>query len=147
MHSNLSLASEDIDSPESMLSFTPGSFGEAYRIRESPDKPSMTKRGPLQEHHSNGAHSSPISLSGSLTDIPVLLINGAPQPDVCSQLPGREINSNQLTPVSSPKPRCSDFQDSLNVSQPSLKFVMDTSKFWFRPHISRAEGESLKRPL
>lgn len=39
------------------------------------------------------------------------------------------------------------FQAHFNGSQPSMKFVMDTSKFWFRPHISRAEGENLKTSL
>ncbi|CAG06152.1 unnamed protein product, partial [Tetraodon nigroviridis] len=28
-------------------------------------------------------------------------------------------------------------------TQPTMKFVMDTSKFWFRPHITRAEAEAL----
>ncbi len=42
---------------------------------------------------------------------------------------------------------CSGFQAHFNGSQPSMKFVMDTSKFWFRPHISRAEGENLKTSL
>lgn len=26
-----------------------------------------------------------------------------------------------------------------------MKFVMDTSKFWFRPHVSRAEGQTRRR--
>lgn len=38
----------------------------------------------------------------------------------------------------------SGFQGRFHGRQPSMKFVMDTSKFWFRPHISRAEGENLK---
>lgn len=37
---------------------------------------------------------------------------------------------------------CVGFQASFNGSQPSMKFVMDTSKYWFRPHVSRAEGEN-----
>ncbi|XP_047434601.1 tensin-4-like [Mugil cephalus] len=141
--SNLSLAGDDADSPESLLSCTPGSFSEAYRTRDSPEKPSLTKRGHLQEHYSNGVRSSPASLSGSLTDIPILLVNGAPQPDMCSDFPGPEIYMDQIIPVTKPKPRCTDFQSSFNGSQPSMKFVMDTSKFWFRPHISRAEAEAL----
>lgn len=38
---------------------------------------------------------------------------------------------------------CVGFQARFNGSQPSMKFVMDTSQFWFRPHINRAEGENL----
>ncbi|KAI3352239.1 hypothetical protein L3Q82_005220 [Scortum barcoo] len=140
--SNLSLASEDADSPESNLtfmsnSFTDGSKTKPFENRHSPDKPPLTKRGHLQEPHHKGAHSSPASLSGSLTDIPVLLINGAPQPDLCSPSPGPDTDK-----TSKPFPPRS-FQAHFNGSQPSMKFVMDTSKFWFRPHISRAEAESL----
>ncbi|KAM7418415.1 hypothetical protein PAMA_015846 [Pampus argenteus] len=142
--SNLSLASEDADSPESILTLTPGSFSDGTRPfdpQHSPDKPSLTKRGHLPEFHSKGAQSSPASLSGSFTDIPVLLVNGAPQLDQqIHPFPGLEMdfthsNSKPLSPQS--------FQAHFNGSQPSMKFVMDTSKFWFRPHISRAEADAL----
>ncbi|XP_067440442.1 tensin-4-like [Thunnus thynnus] len=144
--SNLSLASEDTDSPESILTLTSGSFTDGSRTRpfdprHSPDKPSLTKRGHLPELHSKGAQSSPASLSGSFTDIPVLLVNGAPQLDLqINPSPGLETdftqtNSKPFSPHS--------FQAHFNGSQPSMKFVMDTSKFWFRPHISRAEADAL----
>ncbi|XP_073333988.1 tensin-4-like [Pagrus major] len=139
--SNLSLASEDADSPESILTYTSGSFTDGSRMRQSPDKPSLIKQGHLQEPHSKGAQSSPASLCGSLTDIPVLLVNGAPQPDLYIQSPGPETDLIQTSPVSNSKPFC--FQARFSGSQPSMKFVMDTSKFWFRPHISRAEAEAL----
>lgn len=42
---------------------------------------------------------------------------------------------------------CLGFQAHFNGSQPSMKFVMDTSKFWFRPRISRAEGKNPKTSL
>ncbi|TMS22785.1 Tensin-4 [Larimichthys crocea] len=142
--SNLSLASEDADSPESILTCPSGSFSDGSRIRPfdsrySPDKPTLTK-----QLHSRGAQSSPASLSGSLTDIPVLLVNGAPQPELHIKSPGPEFDLIQMMTASSPKP-CSphSFQARFNGSQPSMKFVMDTSKFWFRPHINRAEAEAL----
>ncbi|KAM9363510.1 tensin-4-like [Symphorus nematophorus] len=147
--SNLSLASEDAESPESILTYTSGSFSDGSRMRPfdsspSPDKPSRTRQEHLQELHNRGAQSSPASLSGSLTDIPVLLVNGAPQPDLHIQTPGPETDLIQMIPVSSPKPFSPhSFQARFNGSQPSMKFVMDTSKFWFRPHISRAEAEAL----
>lgn len=147
--STLSLASEDADSPESILTPTSGSLGDVTRTRsfdnrQSADKLSLTKQGYLQELHSKGAQSSPASLSGSFTDIPVLLVNGAPQRDLHILSPKPE--SDKTIPVSHSKP-CSpqSFQAHFNGSQPSMKFIMDTSKFWFRPHISRAEAEALVR--
>ncbi|XP_063333418.1 tensin-4-like [Pelmatolapia mariae] len=137
--SNLSLTGEDADFPESLL---PGSFSDDSRMkpcnnRQSLEKPLMTKRGHLQEVNSRGAQNGPVS--GSLTDIPVLLVNGAPQQDLHSPEP--QIELLQRNPVS--KPTYSSSQARFNGSQPSMKFVMDTSKFWFRPHISRAEAEAL----
>ncbi|XP_070684166.1 tensin-4-like isoform X2 [Pempheris klunzingeri] len=136
--SNLSLASEDADSPESILS--PSCFG----TRHSPQKPSLTKQGHLQELHNKGAQSSPASLSGSFTDIPLLLVNGAPQQDLQIQSPGPDMDLMQTIHMSNSKPLSPhSVQAHFNCGQPSMKFVMDTSKFWFRPHISRAEAEAL----
>ncbi|KAM3624120.1 uncharacterized protein V6R79_019230 [Siganus canaliculatus] len=129
--STLSLASEDADSPESILTRTSGSFS---------DKPSLTKQGHLLELNGRGPQSSPASLSGSLTDIPVLLVNGVPQ---SAQPPVTEMDLLRTMQESKSKPLPShSFQAHFNGSQPSMKFVMDTSKFWFRPHISRAEAEA-----
>lgn len=120
----------------------PGSFSDDSRMkpcnnRQSLEKPLKTKRGHLQEVNSRRAQNGPVS--GSLTDIPVLLVNGAPQQDLHSPEP--QIELLQRNPVS--KPTYSSSQARFNGSQPSMKFVMDTSKFWFRPHISRAEAEAL----
>ncbi|XP_036959693.1 tensin-4-like [Acanthopagrus latus] len=142
--SNLSLASEDADSPESILTSPSSSFSDGPRMRQSPEKPSLTKQGHLQEPYSKGAQSSPASLAGSVTDIPVLLINGAPQPDLYIQSPGPEMDLIQTISLSNSKPFSPhSFQAHFSGSQPSMKFVMDTSKFWFRPHVSRAEAEAL----
>ncbi|XP_059185508.1 tensin-4-like [Centropristis striata] len=147
--SNLSLASEDADSPEFILTRMSGSFNDGSRTTpfgnmQSPEKPPLIRRGYPQEHNSKGAQSSPASLSGSLSDIPVLLVNGAPQPDLNIQPPGPETDLIQTLLVSNSKPSSPhSFQARFNGSQPSMKFVMDTSKFWFRPHISRAEAEAL----
>ncbi|KAM9856871.1 tensin-4-like [Aulostomus maculatus] len=129
--SNLSLASEDADSPESMLTNAPGSLSDGPRMRPFDLQHSPDKRGPSLELLSNRAQSP----AGSLVDIPVLLVNGAPQLDrQCNPSPNPE-------PYLPQKPQC--YQARFNGSQPSMKFVMDTSKFWFRPHISRAEAEAL----
>ncbi|XP_076001379.1 tensin-4-like [Genypterus blacodes] len=149
--SSLSLASEDAESPESFFARTSGSFCNVPRIKlcdtnHSPDKPFLSKPTPLdhlQFLQSTGTHSSPASLAGSLTDIPVVLINGTPPSD-------RHMHqfyppeSDLTTPQSFHKP-CSphSFQAHFDGSQPSMKFVMDTSKFWFRPHTNRAEADAL----
>lgn len=111
LHSNLSLASEDADadSPESILTCVSGSFSDGSRTRQfhdghSPDKPPLLRRGHLQERHGKGVQSSPSSLSGSLNDIPILLVNGEPQPDLHVQSPGTEMDLIQTTLVSNSKP-------------------------------------------
>lgn len=138
LYSNLSLA-EDADSPESIPPCSPGSFIDSSRCQLSDCRPSLTKQGHLHELHSRGTSSSPASLAGSQTDIPLLLINGAPQSDL--HISGSESDLIQKIPASPSKQRC--FQASFSGSKASMKFVMDTSKFWFRPHISRAEGKEL----
>uniref|UniRef100_A0A3B4AHD7 SH2 domain-containing protein n=1 Tax=Periophthalmus magnuspinnatus TaxID=409849 RepID=A0A3B4AHD7_9GOBI len=108
--STLSLTSEDADSSEFNITPTGSYIGHSSEMLLSPKNKHLTGL------HYKQVHSSPASLSGSFTDIPVLLINGAPQPEIQSCPP-------------SPAP------------QPTMKFVMDTSKLWFRPHISRAEDK------
>lgn len=139
--SNLSLACEDSDSCDSIL--TPGFYIDESRTRNSPEKPPLMKRGQLQELQGRRAQISPAPFSGSLTDIPVLLVNGAPQPDLHTQL-GPELDSTPTVRLSGVKSGCSgSFQARFHGSQPSMRFVMDTSKFWFRPLVSRAEAEVL----
>ncbi|XP_030207790.1 LOW QUALITY PROTEIN: tensin-4-like [Gadus morhua] len=135
----LSLASEDADSPDGLGTRTiSGSFsnvsGTSCDTRTSPTKPSLLDH--CQGLQGYGSHSSPASLAGSLMDIPVVLVNGVPtEPD-----PSRPV-APQSTP---PKPSLPHgFQAHFHGSQPSMKFVMDTSKFWFRPHINRAEAEAM----
>ncbi|CAL8389013.1 unnamed protein product [Arctogadus glacialis] len=53
--------------------------------------------------------------------------------------PSRPV-APQSTPPKPPIPH--GFQAHFMKSRPSMKFVMDTSKFWFRPHINRAEAEA-----
>lgn len=131
--STLSLTSEDADSSEFNIVPANGSF-----ISPSSETPLSLKNKHLLGLHQAGVHSSPASLAGSLTDIPVLLVNGAPQLDIqcCLPSPGPQLN---FSAPKSPSPHSPGFYGS----QPSMKFVMDTSKQWFRPHINRAEAEAL----
>lgn len=80
-HSNLSLASEEADSSESILVRTCGSFSDGSSRTRPCERPWMTKHCHPQDVPFKGDRRSPASLSGSSSDIPVLLINGAPQPD------------------------------------------------------------------
>ncbi|XP_008315942.1 tensin-4 [Cynoglossus semilaevis] len=142
--STLSLASEDADAPEPNFSTTSGSLSDVSTLRHL-DKPALMKPRHLQDLiNSHGSHSSPASLSSSFSDIPVLLVNGAPE-SVCIQpSPGPEMDFIQTINDSETKPSSPhSFQARFTGSQPSMKFVMDTSKFWFRPHINRAEAEAL----
>ncbi|XP_011610862.1 tensin-4 isoform X1 [Takifugu rubripes] len=141
--SNLSLASEDADSPESILIRTSGSFSDGSRTRPF-ERPSATKQCHPHDIPVKEEQSSPESLSGSLGDIPILLINGVPQPDLGIQKSGPETDLLETISESRSKP-CfpQSFQTQFNSTQPTMKFVMDTSKFWFRPHVSRAEAEAL----
>ncbi|XP_077381084.1 tensin-4-like [Festucalex cinctus] len=127
--STLSLASEDADGLGSII-FP----GDGCRTRQYLTQDGSEKRG--QEMPTNCSMSSPEqSLSGSFTDIPMLLINGVPHRD------------NKKSPTSDDEVIQKPFNHhSSGVhssgSQSSMKFVMDSSKFWFRPHISRAEAEA-----
>lgn len=129
--STLSLTSEDADSPEFSIISTPF-------INHSSDKSLSPKNKHLQGLHLKGVHSSPASLAGSLTDIPVLLVNGAPEHETQSCPPSPELQMD----FSAPKPP-SPLSPCCYGSQPSMKFVMDTSKQWFRPHVSKAEAEAM----
>ncbi|XP_056137078.1 tensin-4-like [Lampris incognitus] len=149
----LSLASEDHDGSECLITRTSGSFTEGFKTRpslggESPEKPSSTKPLPLEHfrdlQNKGTTHSSPASLSGSLTDIPLVLINGTPGPQLSHLSPQPEMPLVHTVLTSNSKPPHS-LQAHFHGSQPSMKFVMDTSKLWFRPHINRAEAEALVR--
>nr|XP_061791493.1 tensin-4-like [Nerophis lumbriciformis] len=123
--STLSLASEDADG---LGSFLPLSDGCRMKYQDGSEKQG-------QEMPTEHSMSSPEqSLSGSFTDIPMLLINGLPHRD------------NKKSPTSEDKVAPKLFHHSseahLSGSHSSMKFVMDSSKFWFRPHISRAEAEA-----
>lgn len=37
-------------------------------------------------------------------------------------------------------------EPSMQESQSNVKFVQDTSKFWYKPHLSRDQGEEPARP-
>lgn len=127
-YSTLSLTSEDVDSAEFNVARTFGSFSDVSRGKlcdngHSSDKPLSPKQKHLQRLHNTGVHSSPASLAGSLTDIPVLLVNGAPQPDsqICPQSPGLQTEISVTEPFS---PQ-SKFKQSRAVLKLVRRFYID----------------------
>ncbi|NXB80014.1 TENS4 protein, partial [Donacobius atricapilla] len=107
------------------------------------------------------ASSCPPSILTSAADIPVLLVNGclehgdgppqlakaspssAMQPPVPGCSPASRLGglNNALS-----APALSCLSDSaLKAEQPTMKFVMDTSKYWFKPSISRDQAIQLLR--
>lgn len=99
--------------------------------RHSPDKPILTKQGHLQEFSSRGVHSSPVSLSGSSPDVPLLLVNGAPQLDlhIHSPAPGTELMQTNLAPNSKPFPSHSELQLSFQLEASTFRMYDHTDVF------------------
>ncbi|NXL18812.1 TENS4 protein, partial [Setophaga kirtlandii] len=107
------------------------------------------------------ASSCPPSILTSAADIPVLLVNGClEQGDAPPQLARAPPSCAKQPPLAgcSPAsrlgglnnaqsaPTLSCLSDSpLKAGQPTMKFVMDTSKFWFKPSISRDRAIQLLR--
>nr|XP_054505815.1 tensin-4 [Agelaius phoeniceus] len=107
------------------------------------------------------ASSCPPSILTSAADIPVLLVNGClEQGDGPPQLARAPPSSAKQPPLAScspasrlgglnnaqSAPTLSCLSDSpLKAGQPTMKFVMDTSKFWFKPSISRDRAIQLLR--
>ncbi|KAM9597317.1 tensin-4 [Trichechus inunguis] len=121
-------------------------------------QPRATHSPPLTKEH---ASSCPPSITNSMMDIPIVLINGCPEPGSPppQQTPGHQ--SFVRSGVASPSNRCSATGShsqtlpdaSLTTSlegpsrdmQPTMKFVMDTSKYWFKPSITREQAIELLR--
>ncbi|NXP27635.1 TENS4 protein, partial [Scytalopus superciliaris] len=107
------------------------------------------------------ASSCPPSILTSAADIPVLLVNGCLEQGDGSPQPAKAPPSSavQLPPPGcSPAPRLGGLNNALSApaltcvpdsplkaGQPTMKFVMDTSKYWFKPSISRDRAIQLLR--
>ncbi|NXM72051.1 TENS4 protein, partial [Serilophus lunatus] len=107
------------------------------------------------------ASSCPPSIFTSAADIPVLLVNG------CLEQGGGSPQAAKAPPSSGTKPphagcslapRLGGLNNALSApalacvpdsplraGQPTMKFVMDTSKYWFKPSISRDRAIQLLR--
>lgn len=106
---------------------------------------------PYRKEHS----SCPPSCATSARDIPVVLVNGYLQhKDTATQIPRHTIASTrerlpsnrnafcvtQQSTKSSPSPNVSSPEGNSCNKPPTMKFVMDTSKYWFKPSISREQA-------
>ncbi|XP_074080073.1 tensin-4 isoform X2 [Macrotis lagotis] len=122
----------------------------------TPGLPASLHSPPLQKEH---ASSCPASIANSMVDIPIVLVNGCPEPGpTSSQPPCRhhsfvrlkvDTPSSPYAALNSPSKTLSDTSSSEGPSRdtppPTMKFVMDTSKHWFKPSITRDQAIELLR--
>ncbi|GAB1296795.1 Tensin-4 [Apodemus speciosus] len=107
------------------------------------------------------ASSCPPSVTNSMVDIPIVLINGSPEPQSppAQRSPGHQgsvqpratfpshlcqatkSHSKTLPDV----PVAASPEGPAKDMQPTMKFVMDTSKYWFKPNITREQAINLLR--
>ncbi|XP_058415359.1 tensin-4 [Diceros bicornis minor] len=121
-------------------------------------QPRATYSPPLAKEH---ASSCPPSIANSMVDIPIVLINGCPEP---GSPPTQQITGHQdfiqpgAASSSNPCPATRSHSQTLPDAplttspdgptkdmQPTMKFVMDTSKYWFKPSITREQAIELLR--
>ncbi|XP_031456535.1 tensin-4 isoform X1 [Phasianus colchicus] len=128
-----------VGSPQTSSPGTRSCSGEAL----CPPRPPAACPVPPSLSLKGQASSCPPSI---LPDVPVLLVNGCLEPGGIP-LPG--LSTAPPAPVQ-PSPGLSNLNNALSAptltcvpdsplraEQPTLKFVMDTSKFWFKPTMSR----------
>ncbi|NXA09032.1 TENS4 protein, partial [Sapayoa aenigma] len=132
-------------------------FGQSLPQPRAGSSPSAST-SPAQKGQ---ASSCPPSILTSAADIPVLLVNGCLEQGDGSPRPARGPPSSTMKPPHpgcSPAPRLGGLNNALSApaltcvpdgplgaGQPTMKFVMDTSKYWFKPSISRDRAIQLLR--
>ncbi|XP_078080396.1 tensin-4-like [Mustelus asterias] len=102
------------------------------------------------KEHSN---SCPPSAASSFTDIPILLVNGSTQylDQDSRKLKNQRLQSSSSSTLSLPLNAFSSvgfskassttsLEDLLHDAQPTVKFVQDTSKYWYKPNLSRDQA-------
>ncbi|NXY76765.1 TENS4 protein, partial [Glareola pratincola] len=133
--------------------------GEAFSPSLHQPRTTCSTKANTSPSQKGQASSCPPSIFDSAADIPVLLVNG------CLEQGGASSRLAKAPPASdkqSPPPSCSPaaglgglnnalsapalscVSDSpLRTGQPTMKFVMDTSKYWFKPSITRDQAIQL----
>ncbi|XP_053944485.1 tensin-4 isoform X2 [Cuculus canorus] len=133
--------------------------GEAFGLNPHQPRAACPTKANTSPSQKGQASSCPPSILNSAADIPVLLVNGClEQGDASSRLTKAPPTSvkQSLPPSCSPAlrlgglnnalsaPALSCVSDSpLRAGQPTMKFVMDTSKYWFKPSITRDQAIQL----
>nr|XP_012307450.1 tensin-4 isoform X1 [Aotus nancymaae] len=132
---------------------------------QAPRNPTLTMGQPRSPHSpplaKEHASSCPPSITNSMVDIPIVLINGYPEPGSSppqriprhqgSVRPGAASPSNPCPVTRSRSQTLSDApfttcpEGPVRDMQPTMKFVMDTSKYWFKPNITREQAIELLR--
>ncbi|XP_041029494.1 tensin-4-like [Carcharodon carcharias] len=103
----------------------------------------------LKEHPS----SCPASAASSFSDIPILLVNGSTHylDQDSNNLKNRRLQSSSSSALSLPLNTCASIglpkassstslEDLPCDMQPTAKFVLDTSKYWYKPNLNRDQA-------
>ncbi|NWU71268.1 TENS4 protein, partial [Pterocles burchelli] len=140
--------------PSPSLSSHPGEASSLSPPQSGPACSPKTNTSPPQKGQASSC--SP-SILNPTTDIPVLLVNGClEQGDAPSGLAKAPPASAKPPPSCSPASRLGGLNTTLSApalacvsegppraGQPTMKFVMDTSRYWFKPSISREQAIQL----
>ncbi|KFP25323.1 Tensin-4, partial [Colius striatus] len=133
--------------------------GEAFGLSPHQPRAACTTKANTSPSQKTQASSCPASILNTTADIPVLLVNGClEQGDASSKLAkAPPASAKQIPPPScSPASRLGGLNNALSApalssasdsasrsGQPTMKFVMDTSKHWFKPSITRDQAIQL----
>ncbi|XP_042332992.1 tensin-4 [Sceloporus undulatus] len=171
--STQSLSSNDADIPQSRSTQSPssagslnGSFvgssgsGSYYPGASCSHKENSSLPHPYQKGQTHGCSPSPIA--NSPPTIPIVLINGRPEDSEishksCRIHPGSfklkmtqpgsgtfsSINHSNKSSSESSHSSSSSLDSYSKEAQTTMKFVMDTSKYWFKPSITREQAVQL----
>ncbi|XP_067869775.1 tensin-4-like [Heterodontus francisci] len=106
----------------------------------------------IKEH----PNSCPPSAASSYSDIPILLVNGSTQymDQDLHRLKNKRLQSSSPSTLSLPLSACSSagfskassttsLEDLPCDTQPTVKFVQDTTKYWYKPNISRDQATEM----
>uniref|UniRef100_A0A674IUY2 Tensin 4 n=1 Tax=Terrapene triunguis TaxID=2587831 RepID=A0A674IUY2_9SAUR len=131
-------------------------FGDAFSPGSNSNKVNNSSSLPLQKGHAN---SCPPSIVNSMADIPILLVNGCLERGETSPRMGKDFqrsvkqtippNSSSSSGINSLNKTSSETSLSFSSAgpsrdgEPTMKFVMDTSKYWFKPSITRDQAIQL----
>ncbi|NWI21006.1 TENS4 protein, partial [Crypturellus soui] len=126
--------------------------GDAFGAESPQPRSTCSPKAVASPPQKGQASSCPPSILGAAADVPVLLVNGCPErgdaaggppasakqspPAGCSPCAGLGALNNAL---SAPLLSCGPDSPPRD-GQPTMKFVMDTSKYWFKPSITREQA-------